>query len=159
VFALVLLYNRERRYADALGVLQDLRTMYPRNRIVLLEAGDTASRAHQPADAERFLSEGLAMLEHDTRPKMPGETGIWHYRRGVARARLGHNQDARDDLTKAVSADVPVWIQGRAHIELARLAVGAGDRATAQREAAAAAAACEKGADPNCVEQSKSIVK
>jgi len=159
LFALVLLYNREKRYADALGVLAGLRTMYPRNRIVLLEAGATASRAHQPADAERFLSEGLAMLEHDTRRKMLGAAGVWHYRRGVARVRLGHNREAREDLALAVTPDTPVWIQGRAHLELARLAVGDGDRATAQREAAAAAAACQQGADPNCVEQARSIVK
>ena len=59
-FALVLLYNREERYADALRLLDDLRRMYPRNRIVLLEAGATAIRSHQPALADKLLSEGLA---------------------------------------------------------------------------------------------------
>ena len=34
MFALVLVYNRERRYDDALRVLQELRQRYPRNRLV-----------------------------------------------------------------------------------------------------------------------------
>ncbi len=33
MFALVLVYNREKRYDDALKVLQELRTMHPRNRL------------------------------------------------------------------------------------------------------------------------------
>src|SRR5258706_7887409 len=41
-FALVLLYNREQRYSDALRILDSLRRRYPRNRLVLLEAGATA---------------------------------------------------------------------------------------------------------------------
>ena len=39
------MYNRERRYDDALRVLQELRRLYPRNRLVVLEAGSTALRA------------------------------------------------------------------------------------------------------------------
>jgi tetratricopeptide (TPR) repeat protein len=158
-FALVLLYTREKRYADALKVLDDLRRMYPRNRIVLLEAGATALRAHQPADAEKFLTEGLAMLETDSRRRMPGEAAMWHYRRGVARVRLGRAVDAKEDLRAALAPPSPEWIQGRAHLELARLAVGESDRETARREAAEAAALCEKAADTGCVDQSKSIVK
>ena len=47
-FALVLLYNREKRYDDAMRVLGNLRRRYPRNRLVLLEAGATATRG-EPA--------------------------------------------------------------------------------------------------------------
>ena len=64
-FALVLLYNRERRYDDALRVLDNLRRRYPRNRLVLLEAGATATRGNRPAEAEALLTEGLAMLARD----------------------------------------------------------------------------------------------
>ncbi len=44
-FALILLYNRERRYDDAMKVIEILRTKYPRNRLMWLEAGfDFAAR-------------------------------------------------------------------------------------------------------------------
>src|SRR5690606_17514457 len=78
-FALVLLLNRERRYDDALRVIAQLRRQYPRNRILVLEQGATSSRAGYHAEAERALSEGLAMLERDTRPRMFGEAALWHY--------------------------------------------------------------------------------
>ena len=58
--ALVLLYNRERRYDDALKVLADLRGTYPRNRLFWLEAGATSLRAGRAADADRFLTDGIA---------------------------------------------------------------------------------------------------
>jgi predicted Zn-dependent protease len=51
--ALVLIYNRERRYDEALTQLAKLREQYPRNRLLWLEAGATALRAGRPADAER----------------------------------------------------------------------------------------------------------
>ena len=63
------------------------------------------------------------MLEHDDRRKMPGEAAVWHYRRGMARARLGRSRDAREDFGAALTADAPDWIQGRTHLELARLAI------------------------------------
>jgi tetratricopeptide (TPR) repeat protein len=158
-FALVLLYNREERYDDALKILDGLRRQYPRNRVVLLEAGSTAIRGHQPAVAEKVLTDGLTMLEHDDRRKMPGEPGIWHYRRGMARAQLGRAADAREDFRAALASDTPGWIQGRTHLELARLAASEGDRAAARREADEAKAICDKAADTRCVEQAKSVVK
>ena len=36
LFALVLVYNRERRFDEALRALQELRRLYPRNRLLLL---------------------------------------------------------------------------------------------------------------------------
>jgi len=158
-FALVLLYNREQRFDDALKILEELRRQYPRNRVVLLEAGSTAIRGHQPAVAEKVLTDGLAMLERDDRRKMPGEPAIWHYRRGMARARLGRARDAREDFRAALATDTPGWIQGRTHLELARLAASEGDGASARREADEAKATCEKAADSRCVEQAKSVVK
>jgi len=43
-FALVLLYNREGRYGDALRQIAELQRRYPRNRLLWLEAGATALR-------------------------------------------------------------------------------------------------------------------
>jgi tetratricopeptide (TPR) repeat protein len=158
-FALVLLYNREKRYADAMTILADLRRLYPRNRLLVLEAGSTAIRANRLAEAETLLTEGLAMFAQDGRRKIPGEAALWHYKRGTARVRLGRSQDAREDLRKALTFDAPGWVVGRTHLELARLALQQGDRSAARHEAVQAVVACEKDADPICVEESKVLVK
>ena len=52
LFMLVLLYNREARYDDALHVIVELQSRYPRNRLLWLEAGGTALRAGRPAVAK-----------------------------------------------------------------------------------------------------------
>jgi tetratricopeptide (TPR) repeat protein len=156
-FALVLLYNRERRYADALRVLDNLRRRYPRNRLVLLEAGATATRGNRPAEAETLLTEGLAMLARDGRAKIPGEEALWHYKRGAARVLLGRGEDARADLRAALVPGAAGWVQGRTHLEMARLAARQGDRTTALREAAEAAAVCGRSSDPICVDEAKKI--
>jgi tetratricopeptide (TPR) repeat protein len=156
-FALVLLYNRERRYNDALRVLEDLRRRYPRNRLVLLEAGATATRGGRPADAETLLTDGMAMLAGDKRARIPGEDALWHYKRGAARVMLRRRDDALADLRAALTPDAAGWVQGRAHLEMARLALQQGDRPGALREAATAIATCEKGNDPICAEDARKI--
>ena len=157
-FALVLLYNRERRYDDAMRVMADLRRRYPRNRLVLLEAGATAVRANRAAEADKLLSEGIALLATDSRPRIPGEDGLWHYKRGAARVMLGRRDDALADLRIALAPGAAGWVQGRAHLEMARLALQQGDRAGARREAAEAAAVCGKSNDPICVEEAGKII-
>ena len=109
LFALVLVYNRERRYGDALRVLEQLRRMYPRNRLVLLEAGATAVRGKRGAQADALLTEGLALTAADTRPKMPGEHALWRFKRGAARALMGRTAGAEEDLRAATSADAQPW--------------------------------------------------
>jgi tetratricopeptide (TPR) repeat protein len=156
-FALVLLYNREKRFDDALRVLADLRRRYPRNRLVLLEAGATAARGNKPQEAEALLSDGLAMLEKDNRPRIPGEEALWHYKRGAARVMLRKQADAQADLRAALRPDAAAWVQGRAHLELARLATQQGDGAAASREASQAVTICEQGNDPICIAEAKKI--
>ncbi len=58
-FALMLLYNREGRFEDALAVIRDLMTRLPRNRVLRLEAGATAIRARQYSEADRLLTAGI----------------------------------------------------------------------------------------------------
>jgi tetratricopeptide (TPR) repeat protein len=157
-FALVLLYNREKRYADALRVLGSLRREYPRNRLVVLEEGATAVRAGLAAQADSTLNAGIDMFRTDARPKIPGEEGLWHYKRGLARLMLKRRDDALADFAIAVRPDSAAWVQGRAHVELAKLALARGDRAGAEREAAQARTLCEKD-DPICVEDAKQVVK
>jgi tetratricopeptide (TPR) repeat protein len=156
-FALVLLYNREQRYSDALRVLESLRRRYPRNRLVLLEAGATAIRGNRPAEAETLLTDGLAILAGDKRPRIPGEDALWHYKRGAARVMLRRTDDALADLRAALAPGAAGWVQGRAHLELARLALQHGDRPGARREAAEAIAVCMKSSDPICVDEAKKI--
>ena len=55
-FALTLLYNRERRYDDALKQLAVLRETYPRNRLVWLESGFNAA-ARGPRRGRRARTE------------------------------------------------------------------------------------------------------
>jgi tetratricopeptide (TPR) repeat protein len=154
-FALVLLYNREKRFDEALRVLGELRRRYPRNRLVLLEAGATATRGNKPQEAEALLTEGLTMLARDTRPRIPGEEALWHYKRGAARVMLRKQAEAQTDLRAALRPDAAAWVQGRAHLELARLATQQGDRAASAREASQAVTMCEQGNDPICVAEAK----
>ena len=105
-FALILLYNREQRFDDALRVLGTLRKQYPRNRLVVLEAGATALRANRPQDADGLLTDGLKMLAADTRTRMPGEEALWHYKRGAARVMLKRPAEARADLAIALKPEL-----------------------------------------------------
>ena len=157
-FALVLLYNREKRYADAIRVLDVLKREYPRNRLVWLEEGATAVRAGRPADAETLLTAGIGLFEKDTRAKIPGEAGLWHYKRGTARVMLNRPDDARADLGVATRPEAAPWVQGRAHVELARLALARGDRPAARTESAQAITLCGQ-VDPICVDEAKKLAK
>jgi hypothetical protein len=158
LFALVLVYNRERRFDDALRALQELRRLYPRNRLLLLEAGATALRAGRAQQADDLLTEGLAMLAKDQRARMPGEEGLWRYKRGAARAALGR-ADALADLQNASSPDSQAWVQGRARIELGRLALKRGDRGAAAVEARQAETLCGRGNDPDCVQDARALLR
>jgi tetratricopeptide (TPR) repeat protein len=147
-FALVLIYNRERRFEAALGELRVLREQYPRNRLVWLESGSTSLRAARPGDAERFVNDGLAAFAGDVRPRMFGEDAIWYYKRGAARAALGRAAEAEQDLKHAMSLEGRQWVQGRARLEIGKLAARAGRRDVARSEFEAAAALCAADNDP-----------
>ena len=159
MFALILLYNRERRYDEALKVLDDLRRTYPRNRLLLLESGATALRAGRHAQADAILTEGLAVLSKETRPRIPGEEALWKYKRGAARAGLGQTEAARDDLNAATAPGAQEWVRGRAHTELARLAIRGGDAAGARDFAGQAESLCQQGNDPPCVADARSLMR
>jgi len=159
LFALVLMYNRERRYDDALKALQELRRLHPRNRLVVLESGATALRAGRPEQADAILTEGLAMLASDTRERIPGEQGLWRYKRGAARRALGRLDLATQDLQAATGQDSASWVRGRATVELGRIALARGDRSGAAAHAAEGEALCEQGHDPICVAEARQLTK
>ncbi len=159
MFALVLVYNRERRYAEAVQILGELRKRYPRNRLLLLEAGATELRGGRAQAADDLLTEGLGMLAAETRTKIPGEESLWRYKRGTARAALGRRELALADLQRATAADAQPWVSGRARVQLGRIALSDGDPARAAADARQAERACERGNDPVCVEDARALLR
>ena len=149
-FALILMYNREERYAEAQRILARLQDEYPKNRLLWLEAGATALRAERPPEAAAALAEGFAKLDGDPRPRMYGETSLWHYARGAARVALGQVAAARRDLEAASTTDTHIWVRGRCALELGKIADLDGDRARARDLYAQAIRLCKDGRDKPC---------
>jgi tetratricopeptide (TPR) repeat protein len=146
--ALVLLYNREARYADALRQLAELQRRYPRNRLLWLEAGATALRGGRAGDAELQLTTGLRMLAADTRPRMFGEEALWYQKRGAARVALRRLNDAEMDLRRTLTAtESRTWVKGRAYTELGKIADLRHNRAAARDNFQKAVMLCEQDND------------
>ena len=101
----------------------------------------------------------LTMYARDNRPKVPGEAALWRYKRGAARVALGRRDEARADLNAALAPDAARWVQGRARVELAKLAIGHGDRDGAIRESRAAIDLCGQAHDPVCLDEAKKVVR
>jgi tetratricopeptide (TPR) repeat protein len=158
-FALILMYNREQRYDDALKQLAQLRDRYPRNRLAWLESGSTSLRAGRPADAERFLAEGLTRFADDRRPRMFGEDALWHYKRGAARAALGRAADADADLKQALRLEGRKWVYARSHLELGKLALKAGNKAVASEHFRSAVTLGDGDNDPATAEAARRLMK
>jgi len=158
-FALILLYNREKRYDDALRELKVLRTQFPRNRLVWLEQGSTALRAGRAAEAEAFLHDGFTRFAGDERQRMFGENALWMYKRGAARAALGRTAEAEADLNRSIQSEGRPWVHGRAHLELGKLAVKAGNRQRANEHLQAAVKFCESDNDAAFADEAKRLMK
>lgn len=158
-FALVLLYNRERRFDQALALIRELQARFPRNRLLWLEAGATALRAGRPSVAEAALDTGIEMLERDPRPRAFGEEALWRSKRGTARVLLGNDAGARADLDASLGLKAYAWVHGRAHAELGKLADLAGNRSRAVSEYWTAVRLGEKGNDPTAVEQARALIR
>jgi tetratricopeptide (TPR) repeat protein len=147
-FALLLLANREKQFDQAMRVVLDLQKQYPKNRMLWYEAGATLIRAGRFEQAEATLTDGINRLDTDRRERMYGEESLWHYKRGLALARLGRIDAARADLRVPLEQDARDWVRGRAHAELGQLAVKTGDREQARREYRLAIELAERGNDP-----------
>jgi tetratricopeptide (TPR) repeat protein len=156
--ALVLLYNRERRYDAALEQLDKLRAEYPRNRLFWLETGGTLLRAGRHAEANRMLSEGIDRLAGDRRTRMSGEEAMWYQKRGAARTALGLVAEARADLHRSLESEGRRWVHGRARLDLGRLALQSNDRARAQEEWKTAVSLCESDNDQPCANDARRLL-
>jgi tetratricopeptide (TPR) repeat protein len=157
--ALVLLYNREARFDDALAQLKALHDRYPRNRLFLLETGSTLIRAKRYAEAERVLNDAIADLPTDRRPRMFGEEALWYYRRGAARAALGRVAEAQADLNRSLAADGRKWVHGRAHLELGRLALQESDSTAARQHLETAATLGDSDRDGATAARARELLK
>lgn len=159
LFTLILLYNREGRYDDALDVIRQLQARYPRNRLLRLEAGGTALRAKRPAEARVWLEEGLAQLANDPRPRAPGEEGRWRFAYGSALVALKDLQPAERELRAALAGVTRDWLRGRVHKELGKLADLAGDRPRAKDEYQQASRLCRQDKDSACADEVKALLR
>lgn len=158
-FSLIVIYNREARYDDALRVIGQLQRQFPRNRLLWLEAGCTALRAGRPADARDALEHGLARLAADPRPRAFGELARWRYHYGVALARLNQIENANHEFRLALLGDGHDWVRGRAHLELGKLAGLSGDATRATAEFRLAARMCNAGEDTVCAKEAKALLR
>jgi predicted Zn-dependent protease len=158
-FGLVLLYNRERAFVAAEQVLRGLKRRYPRNRVFWLESATTALRNDRPALAASSLRAGFSMLETDPRVRMQGEDALWRYVRGKTRLELKRDTAARRDLLAVLDLNARLWVTGRTHLELGKLADLSGDRETARRHYSNARAFCSDGRDKRGVNLAKSLQK
>jgi tetratricopeptide (TPR) repeat protein len=158
-FTLIVIYNREKRFDDALRVVAELQQQYPRNRLLWLEAGSTALRGGRPETARQSLERGLGMLAADPRPRAFGELARWGYYHGAALVALNETTAARRALDAALADPSRPWVQGRIHIELGKLADLAGDRPHAVDEYRRAVPLCDRDDDDLCVKQARALLK
>jgi len=84
---------------------------------------------------------------------------LWRYKRGAARAALGRTDEAIADLNVASGADAQNWVQGRARVEMGRLSLKRGDKNGAAQEARQAETLCERGNDPVCVQDARTLLR
>jgi tetratricopeptide (TPR) repeat protein len=147
-FALVLLYNREARYADALRTLEDLQRTFPRNRVLWLEAGATALRAGRLPQADGYLTTGLQLLAADRRPRALGEEALWLQKHGAVLVGLNRLDEADAVLRRGLTLESRRWVTGRTHAELGKVADLRRDRAAARGHFEKAAALAEQDNDP-----------
>jgi tetratricopeptide (TPR) repeat protein len=158
-FALMLLYNREGRYADALGVIRQLMAQFPRNRILRLEAGATAIRGQQYSEGDRLLTAGIEGLPADPRPRAFGEEAMWFYKRGLARLSLRRLDQARADLDRALEHPMRDWVRGRVRLEQGKLADLEGRRDVAKAAYLDAARLATAGNDPGVRRQAEELLR
>ena len=158
-FSLIVIYNREGRFDDAMKLIEGLKRQYPRNRLLWLEGGSTALRAGRPAIARDVLEEGLAKLAGDPRPRAFGEVARWRYYYGASLVALRQTDAAARELRVALSETGRAWVHGRARVELGKLADLAGDRVRATDEYRQAARLCGGDNDDACEKEASGLLR
>jgi tetratricopeptide (TPR) repeat protein len=157
-FTLIVIYNREERYDDALKVIRDLQQAYPRNRLLWLEAGNTSLRAGRFEEARAAIVEGMDRLSRDARPRAYGEEARWRYCDAAALVGLRRIEFAERELRTVLEADAPEWLHGRAHKELGKVADLSGDRQRAITEYRTASRICREQHDGACADEASVLI-
>jgi tetratricopeptide (TPR) repeat protein len=157
-FSLIVIYNREGRYDDALKLIEGLKQQYPRNRLLWLEAGSTALRAGRADVALRALEEGLTKLAGDPRPRAFGEVARWRYYYGASLGALRQSDAAARELRLALAEQGRSWVHGRVRVELGKLADLAGDRIRATNEYRQAVRLCNADNDDACEKEARGLL-
>ncbi len=157
--ALLLIYDREHRYADAARLATELEHEFPENRFFTLEAGSALTRADQAAEGQAALTRGLAAFEADARPKIPGERAIWLYKRAVARIALGQLPGARADLDAARRSGPVGWARGRIELETGKVDDLTGRRTDAVSAYQRAKALCALRDDSGCTKDAGRLIQ
>ena len=157
-FALVLLYNRERRFGGAQRILSDLKRRFPRNRLVWLESGSTWLRDERAIRADQTLAEGFSKLAGDSRVRMQGEESIWRLKRGTARVASGRVSEAVPDLVAASEGNA-AWVAGHAHVEMGKVADLEGERERAIEEYDRGRKLCGRAKHRRCVRTAEGLKK
>jgi tetratricopeptide (TPR) repeat protein len=158
-FTLIVIYNREERYDDALKVIRELQQAYPRNRLLWLEAGSTALRAGHFEEARAAIAEGMDRLSRDSRPRAYGEEARWRYCLGAALVGLRRTEAAERELRTVLETDAPEWLHGRAHKELGKVADLSGDRQRAITEYRTANRTCRQQHDGACADEASALIE
>jgi tetratricopeptide (TPR) repeat protein len=158
-FALLLLYNRERRFDDSMRIVGQLQEQFPRNRQLWYEGGATLIRAGRYEQAEAMLNEGIRRRDQDRRERMFGEDALWHYKRGVARVRLGRLDAAYGDLQVPLNQEARDWVRGRAHAELGRIALEKSQREQARLHYRQALELAKRGNDPTGAAEAETLLR
>jgi tetratricopeptide (TPR) repeat protein len=159
LFTLILIYNREARYDDALRVIAELQQRFPRNRLLWLEAGQTLLRAGRAAAARDALEAGLEQMSTERRPLAHGEEARWRFAHGASLVELKQAGAAERELRAALALSTHDWLRGRIHKELGKLHDLAGDRANAISAYRLAEGLCRKGRDGDCSVEVKVLIK
>lgn len=159
MFALVLIYNREGRYDDAMRVIRELQQRFPRNRLLWLEAGNTWLRAGDARKAKDAIEEGIARLSSDPRPRAIGEESRWKYAHGAALVALDDVARAQSELRAALSGAARDWVRGRVHKELGKLDDLSGERRNALDEYRLADRLCRQDHDEECSSEVKTLMQ
>ena len=157
--ALLLLYNREARFKDALAVADDLIARYPRNRIVVLESGSTAIRARLFAQADRVLTDGLAKFAADARPKAFGEEATWTTSEGSRGFRSAMFAAHSRILQHARSLPARAWVKARIRLEQGKIADLSGRRDEAVAAYREATRMAEASNDPSTSREAQRLLK
>jgi tetratricopeptide (TPR) repeat protein len=157
-FTLIVIYNREQRYDAALQVIRELQQAYPRNRLLWLEAANTALRAERYEEARQAIEDGMKRLAGDSRARAYGEDARWRYGHGAALVGVHQVEPAEDELRKVLTLPAPEWLSGRAHKELGKAADLSGDRAQARREYRIASRICGEQHDNLCADEADRLI-